>query len=96
MLQALGRVGNALLHASPDNWKPALARLGSLDWRRGNAALWEGRAMIGGRVSKAQQNVLLTTNAIKNHLGLELAADELRAEEAFQRGDEDYGRAAAA
>jgi DNA sulfur modification protein DndB len=96
VLQALGRVGNALLHAPPGDWKPALAGLGLLDWRRGNAALWEGRAMIGGRVSKAQQNVLLTTSAIKNHIGLELAADELRAEEAFQRGDEDYGRAAAA
>jgi DNA sulfur modification protein DndB len=96
VLQALGRVGNALLHEQPGSWKEGISKLASVDWRRGNAALWEGRAMIGGRVSKAQQNVLLTTNAIKNHLGLSLAADELRAEEAFQRGDDNYERAAAA
>jgi DNA sulfur modification protein DndB len=91
VLQALGRVGNSLLHHRPRDWKKALAKLGTIDWRRDNAALWEGRAMIGGRVSKAQQNVLLTTNAIKQHLGLSLSADELRAEEAYQRGDQRHG-----
>lgn len=91
VLQALGRVGNGLLHHRRKDWKKVLPKLGSIDWRRGNAALWEGRAMIGGRVSKAQQNVLLTTNAIKNHLGLGLAADELRAEEAYERGEERHG-----
>lgn len=96
VLQALGRVGNTLLHESRETWSDAIAKLATMDWRRSNAGLWEGRAMIGGRVSKAQQNVLLTTNAIKKHLGLSLAADELRAEEAFQRGDENHGRAVAA
>lgn len=87
VLQALGRVGNSLLHHQPKVWKKHLPALAKIDWRRGNAALWEGRAMIGGRVSKSQQNVLLTTNAIKKHLGLLLSADEMRAEEALQRGD---------
>lgn len=91
VMQALGRVGNSLLHHRPKDWKKALAKVGTIDWRRGNAALWEGRAMIGGRVSKAQQNVLLTTNAIKTHLGLSLSADEMRAEEAYQRGDQRHG-----
>lgn len=88
VLQALGRVGNSLLHHRPRDWKKVLPKLSGIDWRRGNASLWEGRAMIGGRVSKAQQNVLLTTNAIKQHLGLALSADETRAEEALQRGDQ--------
>lgn len=91
VLQALGRVGNGLLHHRPKDWKKVLAKLGDIDWRRSNAALWEGRAMIGGRVSKAQQNVLLTTNAIKKQLGLALSADETRAEEAHQRGDQRHG-----
>lgn len=86
VLQALGRVGNSLLHHHPKEWKKVLKKLNGIDWRRGNAGLWEGRAMIGGRVSKAQQNVLLTTNAIKQHIGLNLSADEARAEEAYQRG----------
>lgn len=91
VLQAFGRVGNSLFHHRKRDWKKVLGRLGTLDWRRGNAALWEGRAMVGGRVSKAQQNVLLTTNAIKQHLGLNLSADETRAEEAYQRGDQRNG-----
>jgi DNA sulfur modification protein DndB len=87
VLQALGRVGNSLLHHQPKDWKRHLKKLSGVNWRRDNAALWEGRAMIGGRVSKAQQNVLLTTTAIKKHLELHLTADEVRAEEALRRGD---------
>jgi DNA sulfur modification protein DndB len=91
VLQALGRVGNSLLHHRPKDWRKVIPKIAGIDWRRGNAALWEGRAMIGGRVSKSQQNVLLTTTAIKAHLGLGLSADELRAEEAYQRGDQGHG-----
>jgi DNA sulfur modification protein DndB len=87
VLQALGRVGNSLLHHRPKGWKKALAKLSEINWRRSNASLWEGRAMIGGRVSKSQQNVLLTTSAIKREIGLDLSADECRAEDAHQRGD---------
>ena len=42
--------------------------------------------MSGGRVSKAGQNVLLTTNALKHTLGLPLTPDEQRVEDAFLRG----------
>lgn len=87
VLQALGRVGNCLFHHQPSDWKRQIEKIRTIDWRRNNAKLWEGRAMILGRVSKAQQNVLLTTNAIKNHLGINLSADETRAEDALQRGD---------
>lgn len=87
VLQALGRVGNSLFHHRFDEWKERLAGIKDIDWHRSNAELWEGRAMVGGRVTKAQQNVILTTNAIKQHLGLPLGADEHRMEEAFKRGD---------
>ena len=85
-LQALGRVGNTLLRDRPKAWKPALRRLRKIDWSRGNAKLWEGRAMSGGRVSKAGQNVLLTTNVLKHTLGLPLTPEEQRVEDAFHRG----------
>ena len=86
-LQAIGKCGNALLRKKSDNWKRRLRRLKKIDWSRSNAKLWEGRAIIGGRVSNAASNVILTTNAIKKHLGVPLAADEQRVEEAFLRGD---------
>jgi DNA sulfur modification protein DndB len=87
VLQALARVGNAVIQKYPKQWPKKLAILRDIDWSRANSNLWEGRAMLGGRVSKSQQNVILTTNAIKNHLGLPLSPEEQRAEDAFRRGD---------
>jgi DNA sulfur modification protein DndB len=75
-LHALGRVGNALLTEFPDSWREKLQPLETIDWSRSNSAQWEGRAMIGGRLSKVTQNVVLTTVAIKEVLGLSLTAEE--------------------
>jgi DNA sulfur modification protein DndB len=87
-LHALGLLGNTLLRDSldPEEWKPRLAPLGSVDWSRTNPD-WEGRAIIGGRVSKNHQNVALTVNYLRKQLGLELTADEQQAEDAYQRGE---------
>lgn len=87
-LQALGRVGSALLQNGKTSWKRQLAKLETVDWSRSNARLWEGRAMIGGRVSKSGQNVTLTTNAIKQHLKMKLTPEEQTVEEAFLRGEQ--------
>jgi DNA sulfur modification protein DndB len=87
VLQALGKVGNTLFKRDAHTWKKPLRRLRDLDWSRANATLWEGRALIGGRVSKAEQHVILTTNAIKTHLGVKLSPEEQRVEAAFLRGD---------
>lgn len=87
VLQALGGAGNALLKNGAKNWKTKLKKLSEINWSRSNAKQWEGRAMIGGRVSKSQRNVVLTRNAIKAHLGLALSPEERRVEDAFRRGD---------
>lgn len=84
-LQALGEVGRVLL-LNEDTWVSRLRRLRTLDWRRSNSSLWEGRAMVGGRISKAGSHVILTGNAIKQHLGIELKPEEQRVEDAFLRG----------
>jgi len=49
-LHALGHVGNYLLRNFPRTGRAKLKGLQKLDWRRSNAALWEGRAMVGGRL----------------------------------------------
>jgi DNA sulfur modification protein DndB len=87
VLQALARVGNTLVQKYPKQWTKKLAGLDNLDWRRANGKLWEGRALLGGQVSKGHQNIILTTNAIKNHLRLPLSPEEQRLEDAFERGD---------
>lgn len=87
-LHALGRIGNSLLRESavPLAWKKQLAPLKKVDWSRANTD-WEGRAIVGGRVSKSHQNVTLTVNYLRRHLGLGLSPEEQRVEDAYLRGD---------
>jgi DNA sulfur modification protein DndB len=87
VLQAIGRVGNVLLREQPSTWRKSLKKLAKIDWSRSNGALWEGRALIGGKVSKATSNVVLTTNIVKERLGMGLTPEEQRVEDAFLRGD---------
>jgi DNA sulfur modification protein DndB len=89
VLHAIGKVGNTLLRSRKDavGWERKLRRLTKIDWHKSNAATWEGRATIGGKVSKSTGNVLLTTAVIRAALGMPLPPDELRAEDAFHRGD---------
>lgn len=84
-LQAIGKAGNSLLKGNPTGWKSRLKALSEINWSRKNARLWEGRAMIGGRVSKSTNNITLATNTIKQHLGIELDPEEQKVEDACIR-----------
>lgn len=84
-LQAIGKAGNGLLKTHPAKWKIKLKAIQSVDWSRANARVWEGRAMIGGKVSKVTTNVILTTNVVKQALGLALSPEEERVEAAINR-----------
>lgn len=90
VLQALGQVGNVLFRDHVDAWKRRVMKLKSINWARSNSKTWEGRALIGGRVSKGGTNVTLTANYIKRHLTLPLSPEEQRVEDAYRRGD--HGR----
>jgi DNA sulfur modification protein DndB len=88
-LHALGHVGNYLLRSYPDEWKAKLKGLRRINWSRSNSALWEGRAMIGGRLSKATQNVVLTTAVIKKSMRIPLAPEEEKLEMARRKAIRD-------
>ena len=49
---------------------------GTVDWVRTNTALWEGRAMVRGKMSKMRDSISLTASALKQILGLERTARE--------------------
>lgn len=85
-LQALAKAGNALMKKYPKGWRTRLSALEKLDWSRGNAKVWEGRAMVAGRISKTGNNVMLTINTIKSVLGLEFDPEEQRIENAYLKG----------
>lgn len=87
VLQALGRVGKFIYQTQGDKpLKQMLAKLRDIDWSRTNVAVWEGRAMIGGRMAKNSQNITLTCNQIKRSLGLLLTPEEQEIENAFAAG----------
>ena len=87
VLHALGRSANAMLRGSRSaKWTQFVSALRQIDWSRHNSSLWEGRALQAGHVSKSNQSVALTTAVIKRSLGIPLSAEEIRYEEATQKG----------
>lgn len=82
-LSALAHAGRAMFAAGDTAWKRRLRKLDGLDWSRDNAGMWEGRALVGGRLSKAHTHVKLTASAIKLRLGLHLSPEEHQLETAF-------------
>lgn len=86
VLHAMGVAGNALLNQRPQDWRNYLSLLRRVDWSRSNASMWEGRAMIGGQMSKVRQNVQLTASLLKTALGLTLTPEEVKFEEKHKQG----------
>ncbi len=83
-LQALGAAGSVLLRQNPTSWKKDIKKIKNIDWSRSNTEVWEGRALMYGKLSKARANVALTSNLIKQHIGIKLNADSLELEKQFK------------
>ena len=75
-LSAIGTAGADLVAAHPDEWPSKLRKLQTVDWSRSNQDLWEGRAMVHGRISKAKVHIQLTANLLRRQMGLRLSAEE--------------------
>ena len=85
-MHVIGRLGAALL-SRRSNYKKELKKLKKIDWSRKNSALWEGRAIIGGKISKSHTCVVLTTNYLKQVFGLPLTPEEKKEELAYLKKD---------
>jgi DNA sulfur modification protein DndB len=86
LLHALGLMGNSLIKTYPKTWKSKLELLNNIDWKKSNKMDWEGRAMIGGRLTKVGMNIILTNNLLKNKLGLNLTDKEKEIEIKINKG----------
>ena len=82
VLSAIGRAGSALMVANTPGWALRIGQMKKLDWARSNHELWEGRAMRNGKISKANDSIVLTSNVIKKVWNLPLTPDEERLERA--------------
>lgn len=71
-LQALGMAGAELLAAHPSNWRLHIKKIGKIDWSRSNRD-WDGRAIVNGHLSKSTSSVHLSSNYIKQAMGLTLS-----------------------
>src|SRR5581483_579765 len=85
-LRALSCAGVDLLTQPAVVWKKQLKNLGKIDWSRSNAGVWEGRAMVAGKISKAHNNIILSANVIKRALGLSLNPKEEEIESLYSLG----------
>jgi len=82
-LQAIGMAGSELVAEYPEDWRERLKKLTNIDWTRSNTNIWEGRATIQSRISKAWSQVSLTSIYIKIILGVTLRAEDRQIEENF-------------
>lgn len=78
-IAAIARAGRALLAQSPKQWKKHVAKLESLDWSRSNTKLWEGRAMIGGKLSKSSSAVARTGDVVMQAIGVKSRREDASA-----------------
>lgn len=63
-LMAIAVAGARLLSERPADWPEALRGLAKVDWSRANTQLWEGRALVGGRINRSRTSVMLTAEVI--------------------------------
>ena len=80
-LQAIAIAGRRLIEAEPETWREGLSGLRKVDWSRANAALWDGRALVAGKVSKSRNNVILSANVVCRALEVPLTTEARRIED---------------
>lgn len=79
-VQAIGIAGHQLISLHPRDWEKRLEKLNSIDWSRSNYELWEGRALIAGKLNKSRNNVLLTSNVVLKAINVTLTPEGERVE----------------
>ena len=76
VLQALGLIGQDILKRYPTRWHKYLKNLAKINWARSNTKLWEGNALINGRVSKSADSIKRTAIVIKKQLKIPLTSED--------------------
>jgi DNA sulfur modification protein DndB len=75
VLQAIGIVGREVTQRFTA-WETELSRINQIDWLRTNH-MWQGSAIVQGKMSKSTQSVAMTAAIIRRELGLLPNDDEI-------------------
>ncbi|MDO7929190.1 MULTISPECIES: DNA sulfur modification protein DndB [Pseudomonas syringae group] len=67
-VQAIALAGARLQKEYADTWKQKIPSLRTINWSRSNLSLWEGRALIGGKINKSAQSVNLVAETVYQKL----------------------------
>lgn len=86
-MQAIAIAGAQLIAAFPQDWKPRLSKLREVDWARSNNRLWDGRAIVAGKVNRSKNNIVLVSNVVAQALGLQLSEGAQRIEDLYAPAD---------
>lgn len=87
VLEAFGIIGNYIYSNDIKDWKTILKKLNKIDWNRNNLEDWQYRVIsANGRITKSDNAIKLTSNLIKERIGLPLTKEELKLEENFKKG----------
>lgn len=68
-LCAIAMAGAAIVDRYPKTWKRKIAKLKDIDWSRSSTRLWEGKVMLGGRMTKSAASIELTAQVLLSQLG---------------------------
>lgn len=84
VIQAFGKLGAYYFEHSERDAEDDLNALKTIDWKR-NANIWKMRVVRNdGRMIINERAVMLTSNVLKMHIGIELSDDEQIAEDKFR------------
>jgi DNA sulfur modification protein DndB len=67
-LEAIAVAGARMMTDASTNWRTAITVLRQIDWSRTNKKLWEGRALVNGRINRSRTSVLLTAELISRSI----------------------------
>ncbi|EGN74183.1 DNA sulfur modification protein DndB [Idiomarina sp. A28L] len=82
LLKCFAILGRELL-ANHKNWKSLLKKFQGINWDRSNSVMWDRRCFNNGRMAHNNAAAILTVNALKQHLGLALTAEQQKMEDKF-------------
>ncbi|EGE55759.1 UNVERIFIED_ORG: DNA sulfur modification protein DndB [Rhizobium esperanzae] len=82
-VQAIAIAGAQLVSSHPTDWEPKLAGLRNVDWSRANRALWDGRAIVTGKVNRSKNSIILVSNVVLRGLGLRLGEQAQKIEDLY-------------